>query len=161
VLAAFYVTSKTLDLSELRTHCKKYLSEYMIPVHFMELEELPLTINGKVDRKAIADIEIVSQVVEENQALPETEIEKKVALIWQEVLGITSIAIDDNFFEIGGHSLHAIKILTLVNKEFKIALTMKKVLSLVTIKEFAGYINFLITQREMKLNQDELTEIEL
>ena len=84
----------------------------MVPTTFIHLDELPLTANGKVDRKALpkldkAEIESSGEFVE-----PHTEVEKKLSETWQEVLKIEKVGIKDNFFELGGDSVIAILVIT-------------------------------------------------
>jgi amino acid adenylation domain-containing protein len=86
---------------ELRAHLRERLPDYMVPAAFVAMETLPLSPNGKVDRKALpaptADARAVSR--------PQSTLERRVAKVWEAVLGIESVGLDDNFFEVGGHSL--------------------------------------------------------
>ena len=95
---------------------KAKLPDYMVPTLWMELDELPLTSNNKIDRKALPDFDAEEQL-KDNYVAPRTETEKVIAGIWQDVLKLKSVGIDDNFFDIGGHSLLAVQIMTRIEKK--------------------------------------------
>lgn len=98
-----------------KTLLKEVLPPFMIPAQIVLLQEFPLTPNNKIDRKALPEPEmLVSSAI---FALPQTDLEKLVAAIWCKVLGRSAISIYDNFFEIGGHSLSAVKIMSMLEKE--------------------------------------------
>ena len=96
-------------IPELRESLAKELPDYMIPSYFVPLEKIPLTPNGKIDRKALPKPELkAGEVI----LAPRDEIERKLVELWSEVLdrpssSMQSIGIDDNFFQLGGHSLKA------------------------------------------------------
>ena len=108
-LAAYYVGLKSVTVAELRETLQQSLPAYMIPQHFMALDEIPLTPNGKVDRKALPDPDADAEALTEYVA-PRNAIEEQLATLWQEVLGTDNIGIHDNFFERGGHSLLAARV---------------------------------------------------
>jgi hypothetical protein len=83
------------------------LPEYMIPSALVMMESFPLTINGKLDKKALPDPEFSS---EDNYVAPNTEIEKTICGIWQNVLGLEKIGVTDDFFKLGGNSILAIQV---------------------------------------------------
>jgi amino acid adenylation domain-containing protein/FkbM family methyltransferase len=93
-----------LGIEELRAYLQKSLPEYMVPAEFVMLESLPLTANGKVDRRALPKPDASARLTQEYEA-PEGEIERVLADIWQELLHIEKVGRRDNFFELGGHSL--------------------------------------------------------
>jgi amino acid adenylation domain-containing protein/non-ribosomal peptide synthase protein (TIGR01720 family) len=96
-------------LQEVRTYLKERLPDYMVPAAWMRLGSIPLTPNGKVDRKALPEPEL-ERAIDVDYVLPRTPLEQKVAGIWRNVLGIAQVGIDDNFFDIGGHSLLLIQV---------------------------------------------------
>jgi amino acid adenylation domain-containing protein len=108
-LAAFVVLSvgEAMDVPGMREHLSARLPGYMLPQYFVNLAEIPLTPNGKVDRKQLP--EPTGSVAIDAKRPPETEAEVQVAAIWSNLLGIEQIGRDDNFFELGGHSLLAVK----------------------------------------------------
>ncbi|HJP63013.1 MAG TPA: thioesterase domain-containing protein, partial [Mucilaginibacter sp.] len=95
---------------------KAKLPDYMVPTLWMELDELPLTSNNKIDRKSLPDFDAEEQL-KDNFVAARTTTEKAVADIWQAVLKLQRVGIDDNFFDIGGHSLLAVQIMTRIEKK--------------------------------------------
>lgn len=112
----------------------------MIPAHFVLLEKMPLTPNGKIDRKALPDPEIKKSA---GNIAPRNDLEKKLAGIWSEVLGIEKekLGIDANFFELGGHSLKAIILSTKIHKKLNVKVPLAEVFKSNTIRSLSGYIN--------------------
>ena len=82
----------------------------MIPANLVVLDEMPLTRNGKVDRVALASSEHQLTRQQDNYFAPQTDLEKKIASIWQQLLGIEKVGLEDNFFDVGGHSLLLIQL---------------------------------------------------
>ncbi|MBI0421292.1 amino acid adenylation domain-containing protein [Acinetobacter sp. ACIN00229] len=127
-LVAYLVTEDgvNLNIMELRAQLQKLLPEYMIPSDWIFIHEFPLTPNGKVDRKALAGLKGSREAVSNGYIAPRTEIEKIVATIWEEVLKVERVSINDNFFALGGHSLLATQIISRVSEKFdkKIALRL-------------------------------------
>jgi amino acid adenylation domain-containing protein len=99
-----------VSAGELRGYLKEKLPEYMVPGVLMELQALPLTPNGKVDRKALPDVEVQARDSAAEYVLPRNDLEKAIAAIWREVLHVDTVSIHDNFFDLGGHSLHTIQV---------------------------------------------------
>jgi amino acid adenylation domain-containing protein len=91
---------------DLRTHLQQCVPDYMVPAHFVVLDELPLTVNGKVDHKALPAPEATRS--DTGYVAPETRTEKRLAEIWAQVLHLDRVGLYDNFFELGGHSLLAV-----------------------------------------------------
>ncbi|MCP4104824.1 MAG: AMP-binding protein, partial [Desulfobacteraceae bacterium] len=138
-LVAYIVSDNELDLKEIRDSLSTSLADYMVPSLFVALDEIPLTPNGKIDRKALPDPEGNFETTNEFIA-PGTEIEKKLAGIWCEVLGIKKVGIHDNFFELGGHSLLATQIISKIRKVFSIELPIKALFEAPQISSFSGLI---------------------
>ncbi len=110
-----YVAAKGGELPTaaiLRAYLKKQLPEYMIPSAFVPLESLPLTANGKVDRRALPEPDRIQSALSAQDVSPRTDLEKTIAAVWQARLHLEKVAIHDNFFEVGGHSLIAIEMYT-------------------------------------------------
>nr|QEO74616.1 condensation domain-containing protein [uncultured bacterium] len=125
-----------LEVSELRAYLETKLPAYMIPGVFVELTELPLTANGKVDRKALAAAELGFAGSREYQA-PRTAVEELLAGIWAEVLGVERVGIHDNFFELGGHSLLATQVISRVRETFTLELPLRSVFEAPQLSSFA------------------------
>ncbi|MUG97805.1 amino acid adenylation domain-containing protein [Scytonema sp. UIC 10036] len=104
-------------VSELRSFLKEQLPEYMVPSAFVVLDTLPLTPSGKVNRRALPAPDITNLESERNYIAPRNEVEQQLAQIWEEILGFQPIGVKDNFFDIGGHSLLAVKLFSKIEKE--------------------------------------------
>ena len=106
-LVAYIVPEEkqTLTIEELSEFLKKKLSDYMVPSAFIVLDALPLSANGKVDRRALPTQESLLQKVEVAYVAPKTDIEQIIATVWQELLGVEKVGVNDNFFDLGGNSL--------------------------------------------------------
>jgi len=106
----------TLDPADLRKFLAQDLPEYMVPSSYVALDQFPLTPNGKVDRKALPDPGTSTLVVSTSYAAPSNETEAAVASIWQEVLNIPRVGRNDNFFDLGGHSLLVVQVQSRIQK---------------------------------------------
>ena len=129
--------NEALNKAPWRDQLKEYLPDYMIPSRVMALTTWPLTPNGKIDRKALpaADAELTREYI-----APRNELEEKLAAIWAELLGLERVGIRDNFFEIGGHSLLAVRILARMEKEFNVPLRLSMMFTAQTIETVAPVI---------------------
>jgi acyl carrier protein len=115
----------------------------MIPAAWVKLEALPLTANGKVDRRALPDPDSQRPELSSAYIAPRTAIEREIAEVWQEVLGVEGVGADDNFFDLGGHSLHAIRVHGKLCAKFGNELSLVQLFQFPTITALAG----LITQK--------------
>ncbi|MGB7604620.1 MAG: amino acid adenylation domain-containing protein, partial [Lutisporaceae bacterium] len=138
-LCAYITGIREFTISELREHLAEELPEYMIPAYILQLDKLPLTTNGKIDRKALPEPDGSINTGVEYEA-PSNEIQEKLAEIWSEVLGIEKVGINDNFFELGGHSLKAINIIAKINKELNVSVPLREMFKTPTIKGLASYV---------------------
>ncbi|NLD50131.1 MAG: amino acid adenylation domain-containing protein, partial [Clostridiaceae bacterium] len=137
-ICAYYTVNSDISPADLRRKFKETLPDYMIPSYFIELDVMPLNKNGKIDRKALPKPEI--DMSEKEYVAPETETEKKMAVIWQEVLGVEKVGSTDNFFELGGHSLKATVLVSKMHKEFNAVIPLRTIFTAPTIKELSIYI---------------------
>jgi len=138
-LCAYIVSDHHLDRDVLKDSLAKHLPDYMVPQFFTGIEKMPLTPNGKVDRKALPEPGIdLSQA--NNFSEPVNEIETQIMLIWKEILGKENIGIDSNFFELGGHSLLIISLVSRIHQEFKVKLQLKHVFDNPTVKTLSKVI---------------------
>ncbi|HAR86121.1 MAG TPA: non-ribosomal peptide synthetase, partial [Clostridium sp.] len=138
-LSAYIVSNKPLTVVELREHLSIQLPDYMIPSIFMQLEKIPLTPNKKVDREALIETDKIMLSRIEYEA-PRNEKEERLVKVWSEILGIDKIGINDNFFNLGGHSLKATSLVSKIHKEFDVRISLSEVFKSPTIKEMATYI---------------------
>ena len=139
VLVGYVVprAGRALKCSELRDHLGRKLPDYMVPSAFVPLQRLPLTPNGKVDRLALPPPDQTRPDLQTGYAAPRTGLEKQLAAIWADVLGMERVGIHDSFFELGGHSLSAIRMVSRVEKAFGKKLAPVAVYRRPTIEQFA------------------------
>lgn len=117
-LAAYVVSNDTQKVEpvHLREFLGRHLPDYMIPSAFVQLDGLPLTPNGKIDVKRLLSLERIRTETTPGSEEPLTEMEKIIADIWKKELGLDHISVHDNFFEVGGHSLLSIQVITQLEK---------------------------------------------
>ena len=126
---------------ELRTFVKDRLPDYMVPNEFVALRHLPLTNNGKIDRKFLNERETKGVVNKINYKAPRTPTEQVIVNIWQELLGLDRVGVYDNFFELGGHSLLATRTVSAIRKKLEVELSIKDLFVNATVVELAAHIN--------------------
>jgi acyl carrier protein len=132
-LAAYVVMEGEHSLAELRTWLAKQLPSAMVPSWFVRLEELPLTLNGKVDRAALPEPDRSLPEFEHQFVGPRNSTEEIVAGIWSEVLAIERISVFSDFFELGGHSLLATQIISRVRDAFQAELPLSSIFECPTV----------------------------
>jgi acyl carrier protein len=144
-LCAYYVSDRTIDKKLLIDFLKKSLPDYMIPSFFMQLKELPLTVNGKLDAVSLPDPRVEAG---KDFKSPANETESKLRELWAEVLELDKKAISTNrsFFELGGQSLKATLLMNKINRQFEVDLPLKEIFDKRTIEGIADY---LITMKQM------------
>jgi amino acid adenylation domain-containing protein len=125
-LVAYVVASHepTPPFSELRSYLKEKLPDYMIPTALVFLDRLPLTPNGKIDRRALPKPDMERSQLETTFIAPRSEVEKVLAKIWSEVLGLERVGVHDNFFELGGHSLLVTQVMSRAREHFGMELPL-------------------------------------
>ena len=126
--------------TELRQYLAEILPEYMLPSAFVMLEALPLAPNGKLNRRALPEPSVIRSESDEGYVLPRDELESKLKVIWEKVLDIQPISITDNFFEIGGHSLLAVRLFDRISKEFGKTLPLATLLQAPTVEQLAKVV---------------------
>jgi amino acid adenylation domain-containing protein len=139
-LCAYVVLAKKCDIHELREFLSKELPEFMIPRYVMQVEKIPLTSNGKVNRKRLPTPEFIRS--DSHYAEPGNEVEKQLVEIWSRVLKMPgkNISVDDNFFDIGGNSFNAVMLISAIQKEINVTVPIPTVFEAPTIKELSQYI---------------------
>ncbi|MDQ1352213.1 MAG: hypothetical protein QG657_2519, partial [Acidobacteriota bacterium] len=160
-ICAYIVSNDENVRPGLREYLSKELPDYMIPSYFVLLEKMPLTPNGKIDRKALPKTELKAG---KSYVAPRDEVEEKLVGLWSDILGgdalhssqsQTSIGIDDNFFELGGHSLKATILASRIEKIFNVKTPLSEIFKSPRIRELAGYIKGAASR---KYEQIELVE---
>jgi tyrocidine synthetase III len=139
-LVAYVVSRERLNTSEMRSYLSERLPSYMLPVHYVQLETMPITSNGKVDRKKLPAPEGLELLAGEAYVAPRNEVDEKLVIMWQEILGKERIGIKDNFFDLGGHSLNAIRLVSQIHKQFEATVVLKDIFANPTIETVSDII---------------------
>jgi amino acid adenylation domain-containing protein len=139
------LSRQNLDTEDLIVSLAQALPEYMVPATFTEIEVIPLTINGKLDRRALPEPQWVSV---DNYTAPSTELETQLCEIWQLVLGLEQVGVHDNFFRSGGDSITAIKLVSAIRRELDVDLALSVLFEQKNIAGIAPVLN------EQALNQE-------
>jgi acyl carrier protein len=133
------VPQEAVDIDSLRTHLSASLPEFMVPAAFVHLESLPLSPNGKLDRKALPAPKADSYSTRSFEA-PADDSELKIAEIWREVLQCTQVGREDNFFDLGGNSLHLMKVHGQLREAFHKDVAMVEMFRFTTIRTLANHL---------------------
>ncbi|HEX8651125.1 MAG TPA: non-ribosomal peptide synthase/polyketide synthase [Pyrinomonadaceae bacterium] len=129
------------SVNELRGFLKEKLLEHMMPSAFIVLDALPLTSNGKVDRQAFPDPEELRPRLEVAYRAPQTELEQTIAKIWQEALHVEQVGVNDNFFDLGGHSLLMAQVHNKLRETFKREISLIEMFKYPTVRSLAEYLS--------------------
>jgi hypothetical protein len=143
-LIGFFSSKNKIEKDELVSYLKARIPDYMIPQWWVHLDNLPINTNGKVDKKALPDTDFETQLLNKYVA-PQTETQIQLVNLWQELMGLEKVGIHDNFFEIGGHSLLAMRLIAAINQQMPVELGIKIIFTYPSIFELAGYIDDQIT----------------
>ncbi|HEX5883705.1 MAG TPA: phosphopantetheine-binding protein, partial [Pyrinomonadaceae bacterium] len=138
-----YVVGNNGDLrtEELRSYLQQRLAEYMVPSSFVIVETLPRTPNGKVDRRALPDANSTGTDVNETYIAPRSATERALANIWQEVLQVEKVGINDNFFGLGGHSLLLVHAQSKVSEVLRVKVSMVDMFKYPTVSALAEHLS--------------------
>ncbi|MDM5301989.1 non-ribosomal peptide synthase/polyketide synthase [Bacillus subtilis] len=138
-LCGYYTADNPIQISELRESMARHLPGYMIPAHFVQLDKMPLTPNGKLNRQLLpAPVKNRDKGIE--YVLPQTPAEIQLTAIWQDVLGLEQVGIRDHFFDIGGHSLRATALIAKIQKQMHVQIPLRDVFRFPTIEQLAREI---------------------
>ncbi len=158
-LCAYFVSDKSLEVPVLEKYLAAELPDYMIPRYFIQVERIPLTANGKVDRKSLPVPEEAGAGMP--YAAPRNGIEEKLATIWGDVLAKNTslpIGIDDNFFELGGHSLNAAIVISKIHKVLNVKIPLAELFHKPTIRQLVGVIQSSAEDRLVSVEAEEEKE---
>ncbi len=142
-LVAYVVPAANVNpgIEDLRRHISKQLPDYMVPSVFVFLDNLPLTPNGKLDERALPEPSLARPELAGAYISPESPVEKLLAEIWTEVLGVERVGIQDNFFDLGGHSLLSVRLFVRIREVFDVNLPLNSLFRNPTIEYLAELIN--------------------
>ncbi|MFT4929983.1 MAG: amino acid adenylation domain-containing protein/thioester reductase-like protein, partial [Phenylobacterium sp.] len=155
-LAAYLVAEvgEVINKATLRSHLLTKLPDYMVPASFTLIDEIPLTLNGKLNRCALPAPELVSI---EHYVAPRNTLEQKLCAIFAQVLGLEQVGIEDNFFDIGGNSLLVLKVIEQINQQLNLCYAIKRFYAAPTIRQLVTdptAVKPLILSQEAILDED-------
>ncbi len=137
MLAAYVVTEGNFDKEAIIAYLRESLPDYMVPRFIIPLDQIPLTANGKVDRKALPKFDILTSTEEKDFMAPQNKDQQLIADIWIKHLGLHQVSIHDDFFELGGHSMIAIKVMVEIEKQTGIRLPLAILFDNSTVEKLA------------------------
>ena len=141
-LVAYIVSEEGVEpaAAELHAFLKEKIPSYMIPSIFVTIEEIPLTPNGKVNRRELPVPEFSESAANENFVAPRTPVEETLAGIWGEILGVPQVGVESNFFDLGGHSLLATRVISQIRENFGVELPLRVLFESPTIAGLAQHL---------------------
>lgn len=151
LVAYFVPRGLAPTVTALRTFLSAQLPDYMVPSMFVQLAALPLTANGKVNRRALPEPEHVRPQLSTEYESPQTATEKLLEKIWSEVLQVNKVGVEDNFFELGGHSLLAIQVIARIHQQLKIILPLQSVFDGPTSRQLANKIDSIVVREDCSI----------
>ncbi|CAM1358752.1 amino acid adenylation domain-containing protein [Tenacibaculum xiamenense] len=144
-LVGYIVSQNQFNKEQVQNQLKKLLPDYMVPSIWVPLETMPLTQNGKIDKKTLPEPD-TSLLSLTTYIAPESKLEKQLASIWSKLLKVEKIGVNDNFFELGGHSLLATRLASIIRKEIQIEIAIKDIFQHPTIALLVEHISNQDTQ---------------
>ncbi|WP_122257277.1 non-ribosomal peptide synthetase [Pseudomonas salomonii] len=158
LVAADEAVNPAERMDRIKQRLRAELPEYMVPLHWLWLDRLPLNANGKLDRNALPALEI-GQLHSQDYLAPRNELEATLAAIWTEVLKVERVGVQDNFFELGGHSLLATQIASRVQKTLQRDVPLRAMFECSTVAELAEYIDGLAANEISAEKVDRLSDL--
>ncbi|MDI9359054.1 MAG: thioesterase domain-containing protein, partial [Phycisphaerales bacterium] len=160
-LVGYVVAKEEIDIEDLRNYLSRVLPEYMVPTAFVQLDKLPLTVNGKLDRKALLNTDI--HFSEESIVAPTNELEVQVLSVFTKLLSIkpTEISTTSSFFKLGGNSILSVKLINLLNKKFNAQLSVLDIFKYPCVRALSYRLHFHNNTHEMivGLNSSHATKV--
>ncbi len=155
-----YIVPVEIDIEFLKNVLSSQLPGYMIPSFFVPIERIPLSFNGKIDRKALPEPEAGERGIQGNYAAPRDEVEMSLVSIWADVLGIeeSRISIDADFFDMGGHSLKIAIMAGKIHKKFDIAISLADIFKIPTVRGISSLIKVLYLGNGDQVKENEEME---
>ncbi len=138
-LCAYYTANSTVTSSDIRKHIEKFLPKYMVPQYFIQMDTLPYTPNGKIDRKKLPEPQV--EIIRKEIILPRNEIDRRLIDLLKNLFHTSSISLNDSFFELGGDSLHAIHLSMQIQDTFHVSLGSREILETPIIQDLSDKIS--------------------
>ena len=136
-LYAYLVSDEKISIESIKEKLKEDLPDYMIPAYMTQIDSIPVTRNGKLDRRALPDIEVVSV---REFIKPRTKMEEIVSEAYSELLGVNRISVKDSFFEIGGHSLKAVKLVNILEEKAEVRISVREIFKYPVVEKLAAFL---------------------
>ncbi|WP_068618108.1 hybrid non-ribosomal peptide synthetase/type I polyketide synthase [Paenibacillus tuaregi] len=140
-LTAYFVSGQKLEISKIREELSQQLPAYAVPTRYIQVDAMPLTLNGKIDKKALLHLNHDPIESAKPAALPGVFMEQTVLEIWKEALGVEQIGLDDAFFDIGGNSLLTIRISDKIHQATGIEVSVTDLFQYPTVRELSAYLS--------------------
>jgi acyl carrier protein len=140
-LIAYLVTNEEIPIGDLRAFLRMKLPDYMIPSAFVRLDAMPLTANGKVDRKALPQPDDPSSRARSNYVAPRAELERSLVKIWQQLLRVETVGVEDNFFDLGGHSLLLLRMVQEIQNTLDVEVALMEMFEHPTVSSLARHLS--------------------
>jgi amino acid adenylation domain-containing protein len=135
------ITGVPLNITALRESLKQKLPDYMVPAAFVEVESIPLTTNGKVDRSALPQPQPMNFGIDEaNFVVAGNSIEEVLTGIWSQILQLDQVGVEDNFFDLGGNSLLGLRVIAQIQERFELKVSVVRLYQYSTIRSMAQYL---------------------
>lgn len=157
-LVAYIVADRALTAAEVRAYLGTVVTDAMIPSHVIQLDAMPLAPSGKVNRAALPDFDAGRSGLSTAYHAPTNEVESAVVEIWQAVLGVPQIGIHDDFFDLGGHSLPAIRIVSRINALYGIDFPIDQFFNAPTVAKLAAAVDGILLAEIAALSDDEVRQ---
>jgi amino acid adenylation domain-containing protein len=156
-LVAYVVPAKGMRLSpsELRKFVGQYVPDYMVPSTFVQIAQLPLSSHGKLDRAALPEPSTANVLDDDSFEAPQSQIEKSLAVFLTSLLGVARVGKDDNFFDLGGHSLMGAQLIARISNTFGVELSLRSLFDHPTVGEVSAEIERLIHAKLASMSEDE------
>jgi acyl carrier protein len=156
-LVAYFTSDEEQNIIELRAFLKLTMPAYMIPAYFVQMETMPLTTNGKINKKLLPNPDGLGFSGGVEYVAPESELEVKLVKIWEEVLQRENIGLLDNFFDLGMDSLKTMRLVTLIHQKLNIDLKIADILENTNIQEISKKIVLLENNAKLELENKSVT----
>ena len=140
-LVAYFTSGSPQDASELRAYLSKNIPAYMIPAQFIQIDRIPTTANGKLDKRSLLTMETTSLSAEATVVVPRNDLEKEMIAIWEEILSRKNIGIEDNFFDVGGNSLNVVRLRRMLKERLDISINIADLFNHTTITAVSKLVN--------------------
>jgi acyl carrier protein len=157
-LVAYVVTRNGAPdtVAQLRDYLKGRAPAYMVPDTFVPLDSLPLTTNGKIDRRRLSELSKTDRTSDDNFVAPRTQLEEELAGLWAEILKVERVGINDNFFNLGGHSLLATRLIFQLREHFHVDLPLRALFEAPTIATLAPVI---VQSQIEQINSEDMAQV--